>query len=402
MAVPYLQQPMSPPTGTSDAFQSIRSSCERCRFQKLKCVPIGSDGRGSCQRCARAKVECVFGRRRRASRINESKRKAEVTQFNEASLASPVTPTASSRPPSLTLTASDLEPSVGSVMYDAQGWDNIQLQDVIEKAADFANNINNCEYQHENELDDIFLFDTDQSNSTQCSPARQSQTQPLEGVIGGNDYGGVVQQLLTLLSEMQQRVKMLKEVPWQFGSVRGLDDYPIGTVLHLSQRFSVIIGPFLRSTSESVNQSTSSSSSVSDGVAVDALTTLLVVSGHISLMRMYSIVLGHFQAHLSQMPNHYPTLASDTMSPTLQLGELPCANTAQGLSRIHTALCMLQDSLSGVEGQMRRAGVLTRDIIITLLSQKPMLLGENIQDGSGGLSKQTTAVRGLLREKMSL
>ncbi|OTA94986.1 hypothetical protein M434DRAFT_394198 [Hypoxylon sp. CO27-5] len=393
MAVPYLQQPMSPPTEAGDAFQSIRSSCERCRFQKLKCVPIGSDSRGSCQRCARAKVECVFGRRRRGSRISESKRRAETTRFEETSLASPVTPASSSQLPSLTLTAPDTESSVESLMYDVQSWDSVQLQDVMNRATDFANSINNYEFQHEHGLDDILLFDMGQSNSTQCSPASQPQIQSLESMASGNDYGGVVQQLLALLSDTQQRVKMLKEVRWQFGSARGLDDYPIGPVLHLSQRFSVIIGPFLSSTSDS--------SSGSGGVAMDALTTLLIVSGHVSLMRMYSIVLGHFQMHLSQMPNRQ-TLASSAMSPTLQLGELPYANTAQGVGRIHTALCMLQDSLNSVEGQMRRAGIITRDIVIALLREKPMLSGGNIQDGSSGLSKQTTAVKGLLREKMSL
>ncbi|OTA57458.1 hypothetical protein K449DRAFT_424837 [Hypoxylon sp. EC38] len=401
MAVPYLQQPMSPPTEAGDAFQSIRSSCERCRFQKLKCVPIGCDSRGSCQRCARARVECVFGRRRRASRISESKRRTETTRFDETSLASPVTPASSSQLPSLTLTAPDTESSVESVMYDVQSWDSVQLQDVMDRATDFANSINNYEFQHENGLDDILLSDMGQSNSTQCSPASQPQNQSLESMTSGNDYGGVVQQLLALLSDTQQRVKMLKEVRWQFGSTRGLDDYPIGPVLHLSQRFSVIIGPFLSSTSDSLNESTGHSSSCSGGVAVDALTTLLIVSGHVSLMRMYSIVLGHFQMHLSQMPNRQ-TLASSAMSPTLQLGELPYANTAQGVGRIHTALCMLQDSLNSVEGQMRRAGIITLDIVTALLREKPMLSGGNIQDGSSGLSKQTTAVKGLLREKMSL
>jgi len=284
-------------------------------------------------------------------------------------------------------------------MYDMQGWGSIQLQDVMDKATDFANNISSYDLQHGNGLDDISLFDTDQSDSTQCSPTGQSQNQPAGGMIGSSDSNGMVQQLLALLSEMQQRLKMLKEGPWQFGSIRGLDDYPIGTVLHLSQQFSVIVGPFL---SEPFNENTSTPSSSSDGTAVDALATLLVLSGYMSLMRIYSIVLGHFQTHLSQMPSHGQSLASSTTSPTLQLGELPCANTAHGLGRIHTALCMLQDSLNGVEGQMGRGGVVARDMVMALLRKEAMLSSGNLQGGGSGLSRQATAVKGLLREKMSL
>lgn len=399
MAPPCLQQQMPPPAGTGNGFQSIRSSCERCRFQKLKCtVPAGYDDRGPCQRCARARVECVFGRRRRASRISNPKRRAETTSFNEASLGSLVT---SSGPPCLALAGPDIEPPVESAIYDVQGWDNIQLQDVMDKATDFANGISSYDLQLGNGLDDIFLFDTDRSDSTQCSPTAQSQNQSAEGMTGSSDSSGMVQQLLALLSEMQQRLKMLKEGPWQFGSICGLDDYPIGTVLHLSQQFSVIVDPFLRGVSESFNENTSTPSS-SDGTAVDGLATLLVLSGYMSLMRIYSIVLGHFQTHLSQMPSHGQSLASSTTSPTMQLGELPCANTAHGLGRIHTALCMLQDSLNGVEGQMGRGGVVARDMVMALLRKEAMLSSGNLQDGGSGLSGQATAVKGLLLERMSL
>ncbi|KAL4880554.1 hypothetical protein BJY04DRAFT_219023 [Aspergillus karnatakaensis] len=45
---------------------SLRSSCERCRFQKLKCtVPLDSS---RCVRCCRAKVDCKFSRRTKGRR----------------------------------------------------------------------------------------------------------------------------------------------------------------------------------------------------------------------------------------------------------------------------------------------------------------------------------------------
>ncbi|KAK4140592.1 uncharacterized protein C8A04DRAFT_14788 [Dichotomopilus funicola] len=66
-------------TETSAPLQSIRSSCDRCRLQKLKCTvqAVEPDGRMVCERCVRAKVPCVFGRRRRASRPSESKKQQQ-------------------------------------------------------------------------------------------------------------------------------------------------------------------------------------------------------------------------------------------------------------------------------------------------------------------------------------
>lgn len=45
---------------------SFRSSCDRCRSQKLKCTisPDSSPDAPRCVRCCRAKLECVFSRRR--------------------------------------------------------------------------------------------------------------------------------------------------------------------------------------------------------------------------------------------------------------------------------------------------------------------------------------------------
>lgn len=53
-----------------DSYLSMRASCDRCRFHKLKCVvnSEGNPGRHECARCIRAKVECVYSQRARAKR----------------------------------------------------------------------------------------------------------------------------------------------------------------------------------------------------------------------------------------------------------------------------------------------------------------------------------------------
>jgi hypothetical protein len=84
---------------------------------------------------------------------------------------------------------------------------------------------------------------------------------------------------------MQQCLKMLEEGPWQY-SRRSLDDYPVGTVFHLSQQFGAIAGPFLRTAGEPCRENTSAQSPSSDGTAVDMPTTLLILSSYISLTRI--------------------------------------------------------------------------------------------------------------------
>ena len=287
-------------------------------------------------------------------------------------------------------------------MFGMQSWNNFPLQNVVGKATEFTNAINGYELTHGNGLEDVFLLDTDLSDSTQYSPTGQPQSQPIEDINSRSDNSSLVQQLLALLSEMEQRLRLLKEKLWQFGSPRGLDDYPIGTILYLSHQFSTIVDRILRGDNEVFNGNMSVSSSSFHNTTIDMLTTLLLLSGYTSLMRIYNIVLGHFQTHLSQIPSPGQSLVNSPTNPTLQLGELSCANTAYGLGRIHTALCMLQDSLNGIEGQMGRGDVIPKDMSMNLLKNEAILSSGSFHDEISRLNRQATAVKGLLREKMSL
>ncbi|PSR84127.1 hypothetical protein BD289DRAFT_453495 [Coniella lustricola] len=65
--------------GASGCFLSVRSSCDRCRGQKLKCsVPSGSN---TCERCARAKLVCVFGRRTPSRRLRQGSGARDKTSY---------------------------------------------------------------------------------------------------------------------------------------------------------------------------------------------------------------------------------------------------------------------------------------------------------------------------------
>lgn len=202
---------MPSPIGTAYHGQaSIRSSCERCRFQKLKYTgPVGPEGHGPCQRCARAKVDCVFGRRRPTSQISEPKRQSEPTTNNlsRATLPSPLTPSTASVTPVVTMAnGPSIEPAADSTMFDMRGWDSVQLQEVMDKATNFANHLDHYDMPPANGLDDIFLFDIDTENAAPGSSSSQAVQNPpvMTGNICGNsDNSGLVQSLLALLSEIK-------------------------------------------------------------------------------------------------------------------------------------------------------------------------------------------------------
>lgn len=70
----------------------MRTSCDRCRTQKLKCsvseetAPAGTQ---RCERCVRAKAHCVFTRRARGRRATSTARRHVQTHSAGSSLAKP-------------------------------------------------------------------------------------------------------------------------------------------------------------------------------------------------------------------------------------------------------------------------------------------------------------------------
>lgn len=280
------------------------------------------------------------------------------------------------------------------------------------------------------------------------------------------------QRLLALIADMQQRLRMLEEGPWQHDSARSLDDYPLGTVLHLSEEFGAVAGsvlakaccavgspssrtPGAASTGGDLRQTATTTTTTTkrddietwgEGAAgsrpgsgsgsgtgsvlgqtrvddFDTATTLLVLVGYMRLLRIYGIVLGHFQVHLSRIPpgsnlnnpmpgrHHYhggggcsgsSAGTNTSTSPSLQLGELPCASAGPDLGRIHTAVCMLLAALHGVEDQLGRGGALARNLVVTLLTQEAVIRAGELQDGCGGLGGKVQSVKELLREKIGL
>lgn len=278
------------------------------------------------------------------------------------------------------------------------------------------------------------MFDADSLDPTTWSPpasllptltlATEYLVRP--GEISMASSWGSVQRLLSLIADIKQRLKILEQGPWQAECHQNLDDYPVGTILHLSQEFVAIAGPFLSRASApgAMRTSMNSRNQVAEPGArgeqrsdrhgdfettaseVDTATALLVLVGYTWLVRIYGVVLSHFQVHLSGLSwTADPTDGTGVVmvpnsSPTLQLGELPSASAAPELGRIHTALGMLLGALHEVEEQLGRGGAVARNLVVALLTQEAILRAGEVHDDCGGLGSKVQAVKELLREKM--
>ena len=269
--------------------------------------------------------------------------------------------------------------------------------------------------QQDFNLNDAFVFDDDMLDpeSGLTSPALPSRSTDAVMAINKANSTVPVHRLVELIAEMQQCRQILEHGPWQNDDANSLDDYPIGTVLHLSQQFRAIASSVLsrgcvvgtltpRGCISATEAATGGATKLKniDGEC-DTVTTLLVLAGYMSLEHIYSIVLDHFQTHLSSIPsngntNHISRVHSASSNPTLQLGELPCTSVAPVLDRIHTAVSMLLAALHGVEEKLGPGGAVARNLVVVLLAQEGVL-------GAGkfnvGLSRKMRSVKELLQEK---
>lgn len=247
------------------------------------------------------------------------------------------------------------------------------------------------------------------------TPISDSDGHNLHGAINASVPG---RSLTSLIADMQQQSAELVEGPWHKDDACSLGDYPIGRILELSQRFSAVSGPVLRRASpasedamESDTDDTSNARAAGAGAAAtaDTPTMLLVMCGYLWLLRIYGVVLSHFQKHLHRMsPSQYSQAVSAGLAGTgmsdvgnhsgICLDELPCADDALGLQRIHVAIRMLLDLLSEVEGHLGPHGMVARDVTMTLLVNS----GTCPIDSSRGLEKKVATVKKLLLQKMGL
>lgn len=286
-------------SSASDELLSIRTSCDRCRSQKLKCLIKPSPGTAiaaiSCERCARAMVPCTFSRR------NRYKRKASASDEKEKIKTSAVLKSdGHARPTSLphfaflnnqlplpmgpnpTTIARCMKTPEEEIFDFEFGWNQTPAQGVLELSGPLntlqqpprtdepiksvfeahgfvhhenilSNNMNlrgqrnddPTQGRHEvspaaSERHDSQLYSTDLPNFAERTVTSRRSTS--------------ARMLLALASDLYERLETLETGPWHFkDSYRSLDTYPIGAIINLSQQLATVTNALHRDRPENAS-----------------------------------------------------------------------------------------------------------------------------------------------------
>lgn len=394
-----------------------------------------------CERCTRAKTPCVVGRRRPAKKrqpsVSVTKTSMPTAARTNASTADAgqhfeaYTHSQSSFPTQsqlLTSTSSTI-PSASS----AQTWESESdiwgLQDV----ADIHTVQENCTSDWDSMPQDmefsfngISMFDADlrDPSSWLHAPFLRDQSTDTSTdtatVMNTKSSADPEQRLILLITNMQQCLHSLEHGPWQDNSTNTLDDYPVGTVLHLSQELVSIAASVLsrdcivgtmtrRKFASAIENPAGGGAPTTENKVINVgsnntAAPLLVLSGYMSLMRIYSIVIGHLETHIrsassNSNADHGSGLCSPTTNPTLQLGQLPCTDVEPVLGKIHTALRMLLTAMHGVEEKVGPGGAVARNLVVALLAQEAVLDNGDLH---GVVLKKMQSVKELVQDKMKM
>ncbi|KAJ5090319.1 hypothetical protein N7532_009003 [Penicillium argentinense] len=378
------------PNDTSTLTTSLRSSCDRCRAQKLRCVPSSqADPSAPCQRCLRGKEpkSCTFSRRLQTGKPPASGRRSDHRQnprrenhvptkflpgmntFTLSSLSSPEPSIVEKSRPE-TATSSDKSQSLESEAFLDSLWSD-EYTTFIEPA--LQTHINTVAHVHEppSHAEECEKPDSGEMMDMHADPSFQSDLVELldvQQILASPPYTASPQLGLDFDTNMAMGMDILEEeTPGLLVDLSGLlgklshyemelaklyestlDNYPIGDALYLSQRFHVIL----------INHGRIPTFDNSSDI--DMPTRLLSLSCYILLTRIYLTIFKYLYAHLSQLP---AALSNRDLGPSsysieynmdayrgLRLGQLQSISVGwEPAMRIRKAMSMLLNSLGNSE-----------------------------------------------------
>lgn len=360
----------------SSTSNPLRASCERCRAQKIRCVPSSQSTTGApCQRCTKANVPelCLFESRFKTGRTRRNRilpgtggssppimsgKEKDTTSLpgmstftlSRSTTRSP-DPDASAMPPVNQREAQFLgiDDSLATldfsdpwqndpVLLNTFGFDDFHLLDDISytKQAGFADS-------------SMARFSFDSPTDTKLQNRQASCTGPITEFDMDMDMDVLYKErpspaidLTTILAEMcayETRISKLADCP--------LHDYPVGDALFLSHRFHATL---LRT-----NNNASGNSS---GYYANTPTMLLAFSCFMTLTRTYSVIFDFLLEQLSQMLcGQYTNQCADLpygsdihLYRGLRLSQLQSLCLCSNWNPARKAVTMLLKSLRDTEG----------------------------------------------------
>ncbi|KAG6365510.1 hypothetical protein INS49_007121 [Diaporthe citri] len=377
-----------------------RSSCDRCRTQKLRCVPSsGTNSPAPCERCSRAKLSksCIFSNRSRAGRHKQSSDVDSRALPKTTGLATATIPGMSA------FALCDIESPSGSSIQTKQspsrlaqvpGNDTPVMVGVDGDAADAQTEMPSELWGHEDRIfnslcldlplshsepsnfldgaEDSYDFNTKipelpdgitasaKTDSNTFAMARYLEAQDL--LLGPkhappiaaapttmedamdtdttiSNPAGSLLELAALVSSLSQYENDLSALPAY--SPSEIDNFPIGDALSLSQRF---LSAILHDHQD-------------DPSARDMPLILLTLTCYMKLMRVYSSVFDYLHDHLKYLLAANETYHSPRLAPWdinayrgLRLSQLRPICLCAGWAPIRKAVSLMLGLLGRVEG----------------------------------------------------
>ncbi|KAE8383147.1 hypothetical protein BDV26DRAFT_252204 [Aspergillus bertholletiae] len=376
--------------------QSYRTSCDRCRLQKLRCVPSLS---GDCQRCMRARIPCVFSLRARSGR--QSKRVDRV-------LGSPPTDSSGSSAddPLASIIRVDplTDPLLGTIFADNHLLDHSETTPVLpvhlpypgwKVGGWYASGSPGSDLELDkpgNLLDQQDFDHRDMSHSkvmpSISSPQPSDDNQTASAQVCGlssilvamTNYKGDLHYYRTTTIDVKQN------------NSSSIYDYPIGGATYLAQSLRELVSRQTWKRSQPSHQ---------DSVlerTIDTPTLLLMLSCYISLIHIYDTVFCDLQRLLALLPDATLMLSKPELQWGLRLGDLPLTN--DGCVRTLNAVQILLDALNAIENDLEQIKDLNDSMLESVLGRNT---GATLEKGvSSGLRVRIEQLQGTLKQNLNL
>ena len=370
---------MSPPLNP----ESYRTSCDRCRLQKLRCVSsFDSDWPSACQRCTRARVPCVYGRRARSGRrpkkpdnLNEEGEEEEEEEEEKEEEEEALTPSSSrlSSYPSIGHVDPIADP-LGDLPLDGGPTANLQFcaanngQDLtmhspfpvlapenwwpassassgagpdLTESADQSLRMDHHhraqEYYSENtpaiSSRDNYAQQRHSHSHSHHAPTNTPPPPPLSSTTQTNTLTALLAATTTYASHLHHYRQQNST------NLLLIQDYPISEAAHLAQWLWKTL--LFRHRAERQSKR----SRHDDPPPTDTPSLLMALSCYISLVSIYDTLRSDLQPVLAALPLVIPSPAE--LQRGLNVGELPL--TGEGTVRILNAVRTLLDALDAVE-----------------------------------------------------
>lgn len=426
---------------------SIRTACDRCRSQKLRCslAAQGSDDHPrQCTRCLRAKTDCVFSRRHRVGEICKA-----IPEHTQRPLQSSSPPSAdspfwpweyqdgsTSNPgmfpqPSMLFTESIAESLVPE-------WTEMGSRHYIDLLQSPQPSANRPAAGHDCAVAPL-ASSTTASSTVHNPPSTASES------CNSSIPAPVVQQILKLSADIQCTLDTLANSRWaSHESQVDLQEYPVGSVLSLTSAFERVLCHFQRQARQDSAETSppdmcephghnlqyptpsppdQSNVARDHGSSTDMPTILLLLSCYLQLENLFTLVLTQFENFLGReddTPLGRNATTRVSKSERLRLGDLSSAY--EGYSKILLAIQLLLDAFQHIEsliglpesleavqrreatsGNVQELRQPTSYIFESKLSQYILLQRDGQSHGKHGLlSAKAHSLQMLLRDRMSL